>query len=220
MARETLGLSEAVRDYIVRETVEEPDVLARLRAETAPLPRATMQLSPEQGQFMRWLVELIGARSILEVGTFTGYSAACMALAMGPDGKLITCDVSEEWTAIARRYWEEAGVASQIELRLGPAVETLESLVGDGRAGSFDLAFIDANKESYPRYWELCRELVRSGGVVGVDNSLWGGRVADNAETDERTEGVREVTRTIFSDGTVSASLVPIGDGLILARKR
>ena len=179
-----------------------------------------MQLSPEQGQFMRWLVELIGARSTLEIGAFTGYSAACVALAMGADGRLLTCDVSEEWTDIARRYWREAGVADQIELRLGQAADTLEALVAEDRVGSFDLAFIDADKESYPRYYELCYELVRPGGVIAIDNTLWRGKVADARETDAETEAVRALTRRVFSHAGVSASLVPIGDGLILARKR
>ena len=213
-------MSDAVHSYIVRETVDEPDVLRRLREETAKLPRATMQLSPEQGQFMRWLVELIGARSTLEIGAFTGYSAACVALAMGADGRLLTCDVSEEWTDIARRYWREAGVADQIELRLGQAADTLEALVAEDRVGSFDLAFIDADKESYPRYYELCYELVRPGGVIAIDNTLWRGKVADARETDAETEAVRALTRRVFSHAGVSASLVPIGDGLILARKR
>jgi len=220
VAVKTLGMSDAVHKYIVRETVDEPDVLRRLREETATLPRATMQLSPEQGQFMRWLVELIGARTTLEIGAFTGYSAACVALAMGAEGRVLTCDVSEEWTDIARRYWREAGVADQIELRLAPATDTLETLVAEGRSGSFDLAFIDADKESYPRYYELSRDLVRAGGVIAIDNTLWRGKVADPAERDAETEAVRAVTQRVFSDATVSASLVPIGDGLILARKR
>ena len=220
VAVKTFGMTDAVHEYLVRETVAEPDELRRLREETATLPGAAMQLSPEQGQFMGWLVELISARNTLEVGAFTGYSAACVALAMGAEGRLLTCDLSEEWTDIARRYWREAGVDEQIELRLGPASETLEALVAAGRSASFDLAFIDADKETYPTYYELCWELVRSGGVIAIDNTLWRGRVADPAETDAKTEAVRAVTRRVFSDDRVSASLVPIGDGLILARKR
>ena len=180
MARQTLALSDAVHDYIVRETVKEPDVLRRLRSETAPLPNASMQLSPEQGQFMRWLVELLGARYALEVGTFTGYSAACVALAMGPDGRLVTCDISAESTEVAQRYWRDAGVASRIDLRLGPAVETLASLLTEGLAGSFDFAFVDADKESYVEYYERCFELVRAGGVIGIDNALWRGRAGSD----------------------------------------
>ena len=220
MAVKTLGMTDAVHEYIVRETVDEPEVLRRLREETAMLPRAGMQLSPEQGRLMRWLVELVDARNALEVGTFTGYSAACTALAMSAAGKVLTCDINEEWTDLARRYWRDAGVAEKIELRLGPAAETLESLIAEGRSGSFDLAFIDAGKESYSRYYELCWSLVRVGGVIGIDNALWRGRVAEPSECDAETEAVRAVTRRVFSDSRVSASLVPIGDGLILARKR
>ena len=220
MAQKTLAITDALHEYLMRETVDEPDVLRRLREETATLPDAEMQLLPEQGQLLRWLVELIDARRTLEVGTFTGYSAACAALAMGERGSVVACDVNDEWTQIARRYWEQLGVASRIDLRLAPAADTLDALLSEGQAGSFDLAFIDADKDSYPQYYELCSELVRAGGVVAVDNALWRGRVADPAHSDSATEAVREVTRRIFSDARVSATLVPIGDGLILARKR
>lgn len=220
MASSNLTINDALHEYLMRETVAEPEVLERLREETAGLPEAEMQLLPVQGRFMRWLVELIDARRTLEVGTFTGYSAACTALAMGEDGRVVTCDVSEEWTEIACRYWQEAGVAAQIDLRLGRALETLDTLIEGGESGTFDLAFIDADKTSYPRYYEHCFELVRAGGVIAVDNALWGGRVADPTELDAETKAVRAVTRIIFSDTRVSASLVPIGDGLIIARKR
>ncbi|MGI9657807.1 MAG: O-methyltransferase [Gaiellaceae bacterium] len=220
MASKTLPITDELHEYLMRETVDEPEVLRRLREETATLPNSEMQLLPEQGQLLRWLVELIGARRTLEVGTFTGYSAACVALAMGEEGRVVACDISEEWTQIARRYWQEAGVTSRIDLRLGPAVDTLESLLAEGSAGSMDFAFIDADKNSYPRYYELCLELVREGGVVAIDNALWRGRVADAEHTDGETEAVRAVTRRVFSDTRVSATLMPIGDGLILARKR
>lgn len=220
MARETRDLTDAVRDYVLREMVDEPAALARLRAETARLPEAEMQLSPEQGRFMQWLVELVGAQRVLEVGAFTGYSAACMALAAGPEGSVLTCDVNEEWTDIAARYWRELGVAERIELRLGPAVDTLEELLADGRSATFDLAFIDADKRSYPSYYELCLDLLRPGGLVCIDNVLWGGRVADPDDDSAQTEGVREVTKRVFADERVSATFVPIGDGLTLARRR
>jgi caffeoyl-CoA O-methyltransferase len=220
MASTTLAITDALREYLVRETVDEPAVLARLRDETATQPRANMQISPEQGQFMTLLMDILGARRVLEIGTFTGYSAACMALAMGPDGTIVTCDMEEETTSIARRYWREAGVESQIDLRLGPAVESLEAMVSEGLSGSFDFVFVDADKKSYSSYYELGFELARPRGVIGVDNALWDGRVADSEESDEDTEGVRAVTRRIFSDDRVLASLVTIGDGLILARKR
>lgn len=194
--------------------------MRRLREETASMEQANMQIGPEQGQFMALLIELIGARSVLEVGTFTGYSALAMAVALPENGALVACDVSEEWTAIGRRYWEEAGVAHKIELRLAPALETLDALLAEGRAGTFDFAFIDADKEGYDAYYERALELVRLGGLIALDNTLWEGKVADPAATDVDTEAIRAINAKLALDERVTLSLITVGDGLTLARKR
>src|SRR5688572_19003473 len=176
-----------------------------------------MQISPEQGQLMRLLVELSGARRAIEVGVFTGYSSLCVALAMPPDGRLIACDVSEEWTSIARCYWAKAGVAQKVELRLAPALETLDGLLAAGQAQCFDFCFIDADKDRYDDYYERCLSLSRSGGLIAIDNALWGGSVADQSRRDEDTEAIRALNAKVVRDERVSMSLVPIGDGLLLA---
>ena len=220
MSSRTFQLSDAVHAYLVRETMLEPPLLARLRAETAGLPDARMQISPEQGQFMRLLVELIGARRAIEIGVFTGYSALCVAESLPADGRLIACDVNKEWTEIARRFWAEAGVAQKIDLRIGNAADTLEKLLADGAVGKFDFAFIDADKTAYNRYYDLCLQLVRTGGLIAVDNALWSGRVADRAAQDADTAALRALNTRIRDDQRVTSSLVPIGDGLLLARKR
>jgi caffeoyl-CoA O-methyltransferase len=201
-------------------SLREPEILARLRAETARHPRAGMQISPEQGQFMRLLIELLDVRRIVEIGVFTGYSGLSMALALPPDGKLIACDVSEEFTQVARRYWREAGVADRIELRLAPAVETLDRLIADGGTGSFDLAFIDADKENYDAYYEKCLVLLRPGGVLLIDNVLWSGRVARPEDTSRDTTALRALNEKLHRDERVSLSMLPVGDGLTIARKR
>lgn len=220
MSSRSIGLTDALYDYLLKVSVREPPVLARLREETASHPRATMQISPEQGQFMTLLVELTGAKRILEVGTFTGYSALAMALALPADGALIACDVSAEFTAIAQRYWAEAGVGHKIDLRLAPALETLDALLAEGRAGSFDMAFIDADKTNYPAYGERTLELLRPGGLLMVDNVLWSGAVADPAVQDEDTKALRALNERLYEDQRVSLAMLPIGDGLTLARKR
>lgn len=179
-----------------------------------------MQISPEQGQFMAFLARLTGARRVVEVGTFTGYSALTVALALPADGRLVACDVSAEWTAIGRRYWEEAGVADKIDMRLAPALETLDALLTDGHADTFDMAFIDADKENYGAYYERCLRLIRPGGLIMVDNVLWGGSVADPDRDDGDTNAIRALNRALRDDDRVDFSLVPIGDGLSLARKR
>ena len=184
------------------------------------MPMGGMQISPDQGQFMGLLVELIGAKRIVEVGTFTGYSSIAMALALPADGRLIACDVSDEFTRIAQRYWQEAGVADKIELRLGPAVATLDGILAAGEAGCFDMAFIDADKENYDAYYERCLQLLRPGGLILIDNVLWGGRPADVNEQDESTVAIRALNTKIHADERVTASLLSIGDGLTLARKR
>jgi predicted O-methyltransferase YrrM len=201
-------------------TVREPAVLTKLRDETGRMPRGGMQISPEQGQFMALLVELIGARRAIEVGVFTGYSSLRVALAMPADGKLVACDVSEEFTNVARRYWREAGVESKVDLRLGPALATLNALIAEGGRGTYDFAFIDADKSNYDGYYERCLELVRAGGLIAVDNTLWSGAVADPSQQDPDTRAIRELNAKIPDDPRVSSSLVPIGDGLLLARKR
>jgi len=220
MSAQHLELSGELWEYIGRVSLREPDVLRRLREETAPLPMARMQISPEQGQFMGLLTRLLGARMTLEVGVFTGYSSISVALALPADGKIIACDVSEEWTSIARRYWVEAGVAHKIDLRLRPAVETLDALLAKGRAGSFDFAFIDADKRNYLNYYERCLELLRPGGLIAVDNVLWHGSVIDPAKQDEDTLAIRRFNLLVSEDERVWVSLLPLSDGLTLAMKR
>jgi len=219
MSSRTLPMSDALQAYLLGH-LRAPEILRELRAETARLPGAGMQISPEQGALMAWLVETSGVRRALEVGTYTGYSALCVALALPPDGRLIACDLNEEWTAIARRYWERAGVAGRIELRLGPAVQTLDALLAAGGGGTFDFAFLDADKENLRRYYEQSLRLLRPGGLVAIDNAFWDGRVADPAVNDNDTVAIRDLTRHIRDDPRASFCIVPVGDGLILARKR
>ena len=209
-----------IYDYILANSLRDRDELKRLRQETQAMPMGGMQVSPDQGQFMGLLVELIDAKRIVEVGTFTGYSSIAMALALPADGRLIACDVSDEFTRIAQRYWQEAGVADKIELRLGPAVATLNEILAAGEAGCFDMAFIDADKENYDAYYERCLQLLRPGGLILIDNVLWGGRPADVNEQDESTVAIRALNAKIHADERVTASLLSIGDGLTLARKQ
>lgn len=220
MSNRTIALTDALHEYLLAVSLREPPVLRELRAETAALPKANMQIAPEQGQFMALLVRLTGARRCLEIGVFTGYSSLAVALALPDDGRILACDVSEEWTAVARRYWRAAGVAQRIDLRLAPALETLDRLLADGERGSYDLAFIDADKASYAAYYERALELLRPGGLVVVDNTLWSGRVLDPAITDADTVALRRFNELVHADERVDLSLVPIGDGLTLARKR
>ncbi len=213
-------LTEDLHRYLLEVSLREPALLARLREETARRGDAGMQISPEQGQFMAFLIELTGARRVLEIGTFTGYSALSMALALPPEGRIIACDVEPETTAVARRYWAEAGVAEKIDLRLAPALDTLEGLLAEGAAESFDFAFIDADKENYEAYYERCLALLRQGGLLAVDNVLWNGAVADPAARDPDTEAIRALNLRLQEDPRISLSMVPISDGLSLARKR
>jgi len=213
-------MSDALYAYMHRVSLRESDVQRRLREETAALEYSMMQISPEQGQLMRMLTGLIGARRAIEVGVFTGYSALSVALALPEDGELIACDVSEEWTAIARRYWAEAGVASRIRLELAPATETLDALLAEGRAGDFDIAFIDADKTSYDGYYERCLELLRPGGLVLIDNVLWGGAVADEENRTEDTLALRALNAKLRDDARIELCMLPVGDGLTLARRR
>ncbi|BAZ50195.1 O-methyltransferase family protein [Nostoc sp. NIES-4103] len=220
MSSQTINLDSQLYDYLLSTSVREPEILWRLRQETASHPRARMQISPEQGQFMRLLVQLIGAKKTLEVGVFTGYSSLSVALALPADGKIVACDVSEEFTAIARRYWQQAGVADKIDLRLAPGLETLDALLADGQAGTFDFAFIDADKENYDGYYERSLQLLRPGGLIAIDNVLWSGRVANPQIQDESTQAIRALNKKLHDDERVTLSLVPIGDGLTLALKR
>jgi predicted O-methyltransferase YrrM len=219
MANRSIQITDTLYDYMVANSVREPQILAELRAETAKLPHAMMQIGPEQGQFMALLVRLTGARNIVEVGTFTGYSSLAMALA-SKDARITCCDISEEYTAVARRYWAKAGVADRIELKLGPAATTLQALLDGGAKGKVDFAFIDADKTNYERYYQLILELLRPGGLVAIDNVLWGGEVANPAITDKDTVAIRSLNKKVLADERVDLSLVPIGDGLTLARKR
>ena len=220
MSNRTTSLDERLHRYLLEHSLRETPVMRELREQTAAHEWARMQIAPEQGQFMALLVELTGARQIIEIGTFTGYSALCMARAMPADGKLVCCDRSAEWTAIGEPYWQRAGVRERIDLRIAPALETLDGLIADGRSGGFDMAFIDADKTNYRNYYERCLELVRAGGLIMFDNTLWGGAVADPDDQDVDTAALRELNEVLLHDGRVSISLVPIGDGLTLARKR
>ncbi len=221
MAARSIELTGRLYKYLLDHSLREAPILARLRAETASMAEANMQIGPEQGQFMALLIELTGARRTLEVGTFTGYSTLAVALALPAGGRIVACDISEVFTAMGRRYWAEAGVADKIDLRLGPAVETLDALLNEaGAAGSFDFAFIDADKSNYGLYYERCLSLLRPGGLIAVDNVLWNGSVADPSKNDEDTRAIRALNEKMHGDTRVGISLVPIGDGLMLARKR
>ncbi|MEG4171491.1 MULTISPECIES: class I SAM-dependent methyltransferase [unclassified Microcoleus] len=220
MANSTIGLENQLYDYLLSISLREPDILASLREETAKHPMAQMQIAPEQGQFMELMVQLMGATKTLEIGVFTGYSSLCVALALPPNGQIIACDVSEEYTTIARRYWEAAGVANKISLQLGPAINTLDKLIAEGQAGTFDFAFIDADKENYEAYFERSLQLVRNGGLIVIDNVLWSGRVADPQVQDESTLAIRSFNDKLRNDPRVTLSVVPIADGLTLALKR
>jgi caffeoyl-CoA O-methyltransferase len=219
MAPKTFTLSDRLYNYLLSVSSREPDILAQLRAETARHPMAGMQISPEQGQFMAFLVQLMRATKTLEVGVFTGYSTLSVALVLPAGGKVVACDVSEEWTAIARRYWHQAGVADKIDLRLAPALETLNQLLSEGQANSFDFAFIDADKTNYDPYYEQALQLVRPGGLIAIDNVLWSGQVADPRVQDKSTTALRALNQKLHHDQRIALSLVPIGDGLTLALK-
>lgn len=220
MSTRTLNLDDRLYQYLRHVSLREADVLRRLRQETARLPMAVMQISPEQGQFMAFLIRAIGARRCLEVGTFTGYSALACALALPTDGELVALDISAEWTAIGMRYWEEAGVASRIRLLLGPAGESLRRLRRDRGDGYFDFMFIDADKPGYADYVEQGLQLVRTGGLIAIDNVLWSGQVADPGVSDPDTLALRALNEALLADQRFDLSMVPIGDGLTLLRKR
>ena len=220
MANASMGLPADLEQYLVKHGVREPELLARLRDETALIPQHNMQIAPEQGALLALLVELTGAKRCLEIGTFTGYSSLIVALAMPPDGTILCCDVSEEWTAVARRYWAQAGVADRVDLRLAPALETLDALLADGAEGTFDFAFVDARKSEYPDYHERVVRLLRSGGLAAYDNVLWGGAVADDSKQDADTLAIRRLNDRLASDERVTIAMLPLADGVTLARKR
>lgn len=219
MSNRTLNLDDNLYQYLLDVSLREAPLLKALREETASLPMRMMQISPEQGQFMALLVKMLGARRCIEVGVFTGYSSLVVALSLPEDGQIIACDVAEEWTAIAQRYWQQAGVDNMIKLHLAPAAETLQQLLNQGEAGQFDFAFIDADKVGYAAYYELVLQLLRPGGVLAIDNVLWNGAVIDPAIQDEDTVALRALNESLLTDLRVDISMVPIGDGLTLARK-
>lgn len=220
MSTQTLNLEPRTLEYLRSVSLREVPLLARLREETARLPEANMQIAPEQGQFMNLLVQLIGARRAIEIGTFTGYSALCIALGLPSDGQLVCCDINKNWTAVAMRYFEEAGLAANVSVQIAPATETLDGLLNRGDAQRFDFAFIDADKPGYIGYYECCLKLIRPGGLIAVDNTLWSGSVADPGNTEPDTVAIREFNAHLANDDRIDLSLVPIGDGLTLARKR
>ena len=219
MSNRTIELTDQLHRYLLDVSLREPALLARLRSETAKMAEANMQIAPEQGQFMALLAKLLNARNYLEIGTFTGYSALAVALAMPEDGRVVACDISEAFTSVARRYWKEAGVDARIDLRLAPALDSLDKLIADGAEGRFDYAFIDADKKNYAGYYERTLKLLRPGGLVAVDNVLWDGAVIDPDRQDEDTTAIRAFNKAIRADDRVEISLVPVGDGLTLARK-
>ena len=220
MSNQTTGLAPKLHEYLLSATLRESPILAELRQETAEHPQARMQISPEQGQFMALLVQLMGAKKTLEIGVFTGYSALAVAAALPEDGQVVACDVSEEFCTIAQKYWQKANLAHKIDLRIAPALDTLDSLIAAGETNSFDFSFIDADKSNYDNYYERSLQLVRPGGLIAVDNTLWYGRVADLEVQDNRTKKIRALNEKVRSDERVTMSLLSIGDGLLLAVKR
>ena len=220
MSSSVLPYSIELRNYLWEKGLDENPVLKRLREETENHPFALMQICPEQGALMANLVRLISAKKAIEVGTFTGYSALAVALALPEDGYLLACDISEEFTSIGKPYWEEAGVSENIDLQIAPAIKTLKSKIEDGESNTYDFAFIDADKINYLNYYELCLDLIRPGGVIAIDNVLWGGSVIDSARTDDDTKAIREINDFIVSDKRVNISMIPVGDGVTLAVKK
>lgn len=220
MSNKTIGLSDELAAYVVRVGAREPEVLARLRDETAALPQHGMQIAPEEGAFLAMLAELTGARRCIEVGTFTGYSSTAVALALPEDGRLVCCDVSEEWTSMARRYWDDAGVAAKIDLRIAPASDTLDQLLADGEESTYDFAFVDADKSGYDGYYERLLRLVRPGGLIAIDNTLWAGSVLDEDSDDEDTRAIQALNAKLAADERISLCLLPVADGVTLARRR
>ncbi len=219
MSNRTLSIDDRIYEYLLAVSLKEPALLKQLREETAGIEFSEMQIAPEQGQFMALLIRLIGARTALEIGTFTGYSSICIAGALKAGGELVCCDDSSEWTSIAKKYWRDAGLEDRINFKLGDAGATLQALMDEGRAGTFDFVFIDADKQNYPRYYALSFQLLRPGGLMAVDNTLWSGDVADPNNMEPGTRAIRRFNEMLKNDDSVDISLVPIGDGLTLVRK-
>lgn len=220
MTARTLNLDDSLYHYLLDVSLCETPLLKRLRDETQALPMARWQVAPEQGQFLALLVKLTGARRLLEIGTFTGYSALCMAAALPDDGSMICCDIPGDYNATARRYWREAGLAERIDLRLAPALETLAELERQGQGGQFDLVFIDADKANYPTYLEHALRLLRVGGLAVFDNTLWSGRVLEERPLSADTRAIQALNRALKDDSRLDLSMLPLGDGLTLCRKR
>jgi caffeoyl-CoA O-methyltransferase len=220
VSNKTFTMSDTLGAYMQSVSLREPDVLTRLREETSRLSMSMMQIAPEQGQFMQLLVKALGIRRAIEVGVFTGYSTLCVALAMPDDGRIVACDINKKWTDIAQRYWKEADVDNKIELRLAPALETLDALIDERLQNKFDFAFIDADKAGYKDYYERVLALIRPGGLIAIDNTLWNGSVTDESDQTESTQAIRDINRHLHADERVDISLLPIGDGLTLALKR
>jgi len=220
MANQTLDLSDELYHYLLSVGVREPEVLMELREATEAEEQSAMRSAPEQGQFMALLLKLMGASHVLEIGTYTGYATLWMALALPRDGRLVTCDVSERWTFVAHRFWEQAGVQDRIRLHLRPALDTLDDLLDNGAASSFDFAFIDADKENYDAYFEACLQLVRPGGLIAVDNTLWGGSVIDENNHNASTEAIRAFNDKLRDDPRFELAMLPVADGLTLVMKR
>ena len=220
MANRTINMDEKLYSYLLDMGLREPEVLARLREATEAEELSVMRSAPEQGQFMAMLIRLTGARRVIEVGTYTGYATLWMALALPEDGQIITCDISERWSFVARRFWEQAGVQDKVSLYLRPALQTLDELLECDEAASFDFAFIDADKENYELYYERCLQLIRAGGVVVIDNVLWGGSVIDDAKHDSATEAIRAFNRKLKEDQRIELVMLPVADGMTLALKQ
>ena len=217
MSSGILSYTSDLRDYVWKNGLREHPALKNLRTETARLPHARMQICPEQGALMGNLIRMLSAKRTIEIGTYTGYSAMAVALALPEDGEVLACDISEEWTSIGKNAWEKAGISHKINLQLAPAVDTLEKILAKGKENFFDFAFIDADKANYPKYYEQCLKLIRKGGVIVIDNVLWGGSVIDTKRNDEDTNAIRELNKFISTDTRVSPSMIPVGDGLTLA---
>ena len=220
MSNRTIAITESIYQYLCDHSLREDPILKDLRDHTYDMEERAMQIAPEQGQFMQMLVKLIGAKNTIEVGVFTGYSSLAIALALPEDGRIVACDVNPQYTSVAEKFWVSAGVREKIDLRIGPAKDTLLGLINGGFTGTFDFAFIDADKINYDHYYELCLQLIRPGGLITVDNVLWGGAVSDDAINDVDTNAIRALNDKLHQDKRIDLSLVPVGDGLTLAMKR
>lgn len=219
MGKPSITLDENLYDYLLSVSLRDSEINQALREKTNLQEMSMMQISPDQGQFMSMLIKLIRAKRIIEIGTFTGYSTLCMAQSLPDDGYIVACDISEEWTNIAKPFWKQAGVEGKIDLRIAPALDTLNQLIEQNNAGKFDFAFIDADKVNQLAYYELCLNLIKTGGLIAIDNTLWGGSVADKQNNEESTIAIREFNEFVYHDKRVDISLIPIGDGLTLAQK-